>query len=132
VFLDLEICIICNYSCIKINLRISQESGFTERHGMPNPTDITVANHGAWSEPTCTRQIRRSGYLVARKHPNRPHTLNGLTSVNPNGKTITISAAIPEDTNSITDPTRIVPVTADGAYDVWAVRILIAYPCQLL
>ena len=39
--------------------------------------------------------------------------LSGLTSVNPNGKTVTISAASPEDTNSITDPNRIVPVTAD-------------------
>jgi alpha-N-arabinofuranosidase len=39
--------------------------------------------------------------------------LSGLTSVSSSGKTITISSASPEDTNSITDPNKIVPVTAD-------------------
>lgn len=39
--------------------------------------------------------------------------LSGLASVNPDGKTITISSASPEDTNSISDPNKIAPVTAD-------------------
>ncbi len=39
--------------------------------------------------------------------------VSGLATVNPNGKTTTISSVSPEDTNSITEPNKIVPVTAD-------------------
>jgi alpha-N-arabinofuranosidase len=38
--------------------------------------------------------------------------LTGTRSVEPIGETITLSAASPDDTNSITDPQKIVPVTA--------------------
>jgi alpha-N-arabinofuranosidase len=42
--------------------------------------------------------------------------LSGLTSVEPKGQAITMAASSPEDTNSITEPRKIVPVTttADG------------------
>ncbi len=39
--------------------------------------------------------------------------LSGLTSVNPSGKIVTIASGSPEDTNSIKEPNKIVPVTAD-------------------
>jgi alpha-N-arabinofuranosidase len=38
-------------------------------------------------------------------------TLTGLTSIAPDGKAITLSAATPADTNTITEPDKIVPVT---------------------
>ena len=37
--------------------------------------------------------------------------LSGVTAVEPGGQAITMSGTGPNDTNSITDPTRIVPVT---------------------
>jgi alpha-N-arabinofuranosidase len=37
---------------------------------------------------------------------------SGLASVDAKGQAITLSAASPTDTNSITEPTKIVPVTA--------------------
>ena len=40
-------------------------------------------------------------------------SLSGLSSVAPNGKTVTLSAATPDETNSITDPNRVVPASAD-------------------
>ena len=39
--------------------------------------------------------------------------LTGVASVEPNGRTITLSGSGPDDTNSITEPTRIVPVIAE-------------------
>jgi alpha-N-arabinofuranosidase len=36
--------------------------------------------------------------------------LTGISSVEPNGRTITLSGSGPDDTNSITEPTKIVPV----------------------
>jgi alpha-N-arabinofuranosidase len=38
--------------------------------------------------------------------------LNGLSNIEPKGQAITLSGATPNDTNSITDPTKIVPVTS--------------------
>ena len=40
-------------------------------------------------------------------------SINGLSSVAPNGRTVTLSASSPEDTNTITDPNKIAPVAAD-------------------
>jgi alpha-N-arabinofuranosidase len=37
--------------------------------------------------------------------------LSGVTAVEPSGQAITMSGTSPADTNSITDPVRIVPVT---------------------
>jgi alpha-N-arabinofuranosidase len=46
--------------------------------------------------------------------PQQVHiTLSGLKSIAPNGKTITLSSASINDTNSITDPHKVEPVTAD-------------------
>jgi alpha-N-arabinofuranosidase len=38
-------------------------------------------------------------------------TLSGVTAVEPSGQAVTMSGSGPTDTNSITDPVRIVPVT---------------------
>jgi alpha-N-arabinofuranosidase len=40
-------------------------------------------------------------------------SLSGVSSVDPKGKMTTLAASGPNDTNSITDPNRIVPVTSD-------------------
>jgi len=46
--------------------------------------------------------------------PQQVHiALSGLKSIAPNGKTITLSSASTNDTNSITDPHKVEPVTAD-------------------
>jgi alpha-N-arabinofuranosidase len=37
--------------------------------------------------------------------------ISGLGAVEPKGQIITLSAKAPDDTNSITEPTKIVPVT---------------------
>jgi len=42
-------------------------------------------------------------------------SISGLTSIAPAGKTITLSSANTSDTNSITDPHKVEPVTADVA-----------------
>jgi alpha-N-arabinofuranosidase len=39
--------------------------------------------------------------------------ISGVASVEPKGKAITLAASSPTDTNSITEPTKIVPVTSD-------------------
>ena len=39
--------------------------------------------------------------------------ISGVSAVEPRGQTITLSAASPEDTNSITEPAKIAPVTAN-------------------
>ena len=39
-------------------------------------------------------------------------TLSGLQHVEPAGQTITLSASSPSDTNSISEPAKLVPVTA--------------------
>ena len=39
--------------------------------------------------------------------------ISGLNSIAPNGKTITLAAASMQDTNSITEPNKIVPVSAN-------------------
>jgi alpha-L-arabinofuranosidase len=45
--------------------------------------------------------------------PQQVHiTVSGLKSIAPNGKTITLSSASINDTNSITDPHKVEPVTA--------------------
>jgi alpha-L-arabinofuranosidase len=38
--------------------------------------------------------------------------ISGLAAVEPRGQSITLSASGPDDTNSITEPSKIVPVTA--------------------
>jgi alpha-N-arabinofuranosidase len=40
-------------------------------------------------------------------------SISGLTSIAPAGKTITLSSANISDTNSIADPHKVEPVTAD-------------------
>jgi alpha-N-arabinofuranosidase len=40
-------------------------------------------------------------------------TVSGLASISPNGKTITLTSANTADTNSITEPHKIEPVTAN-------------------
>ena len=40
-------------------------------------------------------------------------TVSGLNSIRPIGKTITLAAASMQDTNTITEPDKLVPVTAD-------------------
>jgi alpha-N-arabinofuranosidase len=40
-------------------------------------------------------------------------TISGLSAVDARGKTVTLAASSPSDTNSITDPAKIKPVTAD-------------------
>jgi alpha-N-arabinofuranosidase len=39
--------------------------------------------------------------------------LTGVVSVEPNGRTVTLSGSGPNDTNSITEPTKLVPVIAE-------------------
>jgi alpha-N-arabinofuranosidase len=39
--------------------------------------------------------------------------VSGVSSVDPNGQAIILSASAPTDTNSITEPTKIVPETTN-------------------
>jgi alpha-N-arabinofuranosidase len=52
--------------------------------------------------------------IVNRSDSQQPvHvTISGASSIDPAGRMITLSASSPADTNSISDPTRIVPVTS--------------------
>jgi alpha-N-arabinofuranosidase len=53
--------------------------------------------------------------VVNRSSTSQPvrMSISGLSSVASSGKTITLSAASPEETNSVTEPNKIAPVAAD-------------------
>ena len=40
-------------------------------------------------------------------------SISGLSSVAPGGRTVTLSASSPEETNTVMEPNKIAPVTAD-------------------
>jgi hypothetical protein len=88
--------------------------------------DRDVSSHPAF--PQCTyRHFERSRPDLSRKkiapcrigkvvdHAATPQPVRveiaGLAGVEPKGQSIVLSAAGPDDTNSITEPTKIVPVT---------------------
>ena len=59
--------------------------------------------------------------------------LNGLNKVQPNGEAITLSASGPKETNTITEPKKIVPVTTplknvaptfDHTFPAWSITVL--------
>jgi alpha-N-arabinofuranosidase len=78
----------------------------------PAPQDLALMHFDA------TRDSKTGAIYV--KVVNRASTpqavhvvLTGVASVEPNGRTITLSGSGPDDTNTITEPTKLVPVTAE-------------------
>ena len=64
------------------------------RDGSSGTMYVKVVNHAAAAQPV-------------------HFAISGLSSIVPAGKTITLSAASMQDTNTITEPNKLVPVTAN-------------------
>ena len=85
-------------------------SGLTPPTPMPTPIPdmFFSATRDSASGTIYVNLVNRSG-----KPQEVKVSISGLTSIAPAGKTITLSSASINDTNSITDPHKVEPVTAD-------------------
>ena len=90
--------------------RAADTSGLTPPTPMPTsiPEMFFSATRDTATGTIYVKMINRSGT------PQQVNiSISGLTSIAPAGKTITLSSANTSDTNSITDPHKVEPVTAD-------------------
>jgi len=90
--------------------RAADTSGLTRPTPMPTPVPemFFSATRDTATGTIYVKMINRSGT------PQQVNiSISGLTSIAPAGKTITLSSANTSDTNSITDPHKVEPVTAD-------------------
>jgi alpha-N-arabinofuranosidase len=85
-------------------------SGLTPPTPMPTPVPemFLSATRDTANGTICVKMVNRSGTPQQVKV-----SISGLTSIAPEGKTITLSSANTSDTNSIADPHKVEPVTAD-------------------
>jgi alpha-N-arabinofuranosidase len=77
----------------------------------PPPQEVPTV---FWSATRDTKTGTIFLKIVNRAAAPQPLTVefSGLASVDPKGQAVTLSAASPTDTNSIAEPTKIVPVTS--------------------
>lgn len=111
---------------------------FASHVGNVTPRSTLKAADGVFLPYSVTRQTETGKVFLKVVNPGETAReahiqLKGLAGVQPEGKAITLRAAGPKETNSITEPTKIVPVseplknvTADLRYTfpAWSITVL--------
>jgi alpha-N-arabinofuranosidase len=82
-----------------------------EKPALPAPQQVQMLSFDATRDSATgaiyVKVVNRTGDTQAIHF-----TLSGLRSIEPGGQTITLAARSPEDTNTITEPGKLIPVTA--------------------